>query len=64
MLINFALDAETGFTLLSQWCPFKIKKGNMATIQYTNTDFLSLFSTPVTFHWTLPLNAESGFIEI
>jgi hypothetical protein len=30
MLINFAYDAETGFMLLSQWCPFKIKKGTWA----------------------------------
>jgi hypothetical protein len=30
MLINFAYDAEIGFMHFSQWCPFNLKKEELA----------------------------------
>ncbi len=41
--------------LLLWWCPFKIQKENLAGLQITSTDYLSIVLTPVRIRWTVPL---------
>ncbi len=44
--------------------PLKIKKENLATIQFINTDRLSLVSTPVKSRWTIPFKrVEFSYLE-
>jgi hypothetical protein len=52
MLLNFPLNNETCFVLLSHWCLFKTRKGNLATTQFIDTDRLILLLTPVRIRWT------------
>ncbi len=41
--------------LLLWWCPFKIQKEKRAGLQFTSTDYLRLFFTPLRIRWTIPL---------
>jgi hypothetical protein len=41
--------------LLLLWCPFKIQKENLAGLQFTSTDYLSLVLAPLRIRWTIPL---------
>jgi hypothetical protein len=40
--------------------PFKIQKQKLAGLQFTSTDYLSLFLTPLRIRWTIPLRKEIG----
>ncbi len=49
------LDAETGFLLLSWWCPFKTKYESEAVLHFIRTDRSSLFSTTLKSCRIVPL---------
>jgi hypothetical protein len=39
------------------WCPFKIWKEKLASLQFTSMDYLSIVLTPVRIRWTVPLKS-------
>jgi hypothetical protein len=50
-----ALAAETSFLLFKEQVPLKFKKEISAVQCERKTFWLISFSTPVSFHWTVPL---------